>query len=153
MNANVPAKGFLVYWFDHNDLSANQANFKLDCDGGELTLSNPKGEKVARVNFPHQFQNVSYARLTDGATAWSFCTTPTPGTSNDLASYALERCPEPEFSVKGGVYKTPVTVRISCPPGMKIRYTTDGSEPHENSLSCHGTGTNSLPKPSFCAPV
>lgn len=35
----VPANGYKVVWLGSNDIKANQAPFKLDCDGGIICLS------------------------------------------------------------------------------------------------------------------
>lgn len=131
----VPAKGFLVYWFDHNDLSSDQANFKLNHEGGELTLYNASGLIVAKLEYPEQIQNVSYARNVDGTGEFGYCPVPTFEGTNAGSVFSYERCPEPTFSLKGGVYKNTCNVKIECPAGMQIRYTTDCTEPTSTSLT------------------
>lgn len=141
----IPPKGYLVCWFDHNDIRSDQVNFKLDHDGGELALYNISGVEVAKVNYPKQIQNVSYARISEGSEAWGFCTTPTPGASNAGSSFAFERCPEPTFSLTGGVYRNSCNVQISCPAGMVIRYTTDCTEPTNTSTIWTSGSTQNFP--------
>lgn len=138
-NTEIPAKGYLVYWFDHNDLLNTQANFKPDCGGGELVLSDPHGAVVTSLSSPEQILHTSYARLSERSNDWGFCVNPTPGKSNIGSTFSFERCPQPEFSLKGGLYSNAVSVRITCPYGMEIRYTTDGSEPSENSPQWSGS--------------
>ncbi len=125
----IPSKGYAVYWFGHHDLSAKQANFKLDCEGATLYLYSPSGELVESLLYPEQVQNTSYARIAEGGNTWGYCLTPTPGSSNAGSLFAYERCPEPQFSLKGGVYRTGYEVSVTCPEGMRIHYTTDCSEP------------------------
>ncbi len=130
----IPAKGYMIVWFDHNDLSIDQVNFKLNYDGGTLYLYNTVGTLITSQEYPFQVQNVSYARLTDGGDSWGFCTTPTPGKTNVGSTFAYERCPEPIFNIKGGVYKSnSCAVRLSSLAGYEIRYTTDATEPTASS--------------------
>lgn len=146
VNAKIPAKGYYVYWFDHNDLLSSQANFKLDCEGGELTLYNSSGNPITNITYPLQIQNTSYARTTDGGDIWGFCTNPTLGKSNAGSTFATERCPEPEFSTKGGVYKNTCSVKLTCPTNMEIRYTTNGAEPTATSSKWNSGMTLSFSK-------
>ena len=146
INAKIPAKGYYIYWFDHNDLLSYQANFKLNCEGGELTLYNSSGNPITSITYPLQIQNISYARTTDGGETWGFCTTPTPGKTNTGSNFAAERCPEPEFSLKGGIYKSNYSVRLTCPSGMEIRYTTDCTEPTSSSPKWNSGSTFSFTK-------
>ncbi len=132
-DCTIPAKGYWTYWFDHNDLSADQANFKLDSRGATLYLYSPDGEIVTSLSYPIQIQNTSYARIMDGEDAWGFCITPSPGETNNGSNFAYERCPEAVFNLTGGVYKRVCRVSLTCPEGMEIRYTTNGSEPTEQS--------------------
>ncbi len=133
-NTLIPAKGYMIVWFDHNDLSMDQVNFKLNYDGGTLYLYNTAGSLITSQEYPLQVQNVSYARLTDGGDSWGFCTAPTPEKTNAGSTFAYERCPEPTFNIKGGVYKSSsCSVRLTCPVGYEIRYTTDGTEPTATS--------------------
>ncbi len=131
--AIVPAKGFFVLWFDHNDLDSRQVNFKLDCNGGKIYLFDPQGNTVLNFEFPIQSLNTSYARTEDGASEWSYCITPTPGKSNNGSSFSFQRCPKPTFTLNGGLFNQPAVVNITAPSTMEVRYTTDGSEPNENS--------------------
>ena len=137
----VPAKGYLVIWCDVNDLYNLATNFKLDCDGGELFLSN-LSELVDRVTFPPQVKGASYARTTDGGGAWQYCATPTPGRSNVGSTFSVMRCLPVTFSRAGGFFTGTVSVSTTIPMGMTLRYTTDGSEPTTQSpVSSNGQFT------------
>ncbi len=129
----IPSKGFVQIWFDNNELNAEHVDFKLSHDGGVIALFDLNGNEAARLEYPAQVQNVSYARTTDGGDEWGYCITPTPKESNNGSTFAYERCPEPTISLTGGVYNSAVNVKIECPSGMEIRYTTDCSEPNSSS--------------------
>ncbi len=131
--AVIPAKGFYVCWFGNHKLRNTQASFKLNCGAAQLFLNDTQGKTVASVNYPQQIANTSYARIADGENQWGVCLNPSPQKSNSRSTFASKQCPDPEFSMKGGVFTGAVDVDINCPAGMEIRYTTDGSEPHAKS--------------------
>ena len=129
----VPAKGYLVIWCEKNDLRPLSTNFKLDCDGGDLYLSNEVGVMIDHVAFPLQLRGASYARTTDGGNTWRYCANPTFNATNVGALYTVNRCPEVTFSQKGGLFTTDLVITTTIPTGMVLRYTTDGSDPTEQS--------------------
>jgi hypothetical protein len=141
----VPANGYIVVWCERNDEDLNglQTNFKLDCEGGSLSLSDNSGNSVSTVSFPGQIKGASYARTVDGGGAWQHCATPSPGKTNSGSVFTDVRCPEPVFDAPGGIYSGSKTVRANIPAGMTLRYTTDGSEPAEDSPAS-STGTFSI---------
>ncbi len=128
----VPAKGYLVVWCDHNDLSPFQTNFKMDCEGGTLYLTDTKGN-TETLAFPAQIKGTSYARTSDGGDRWQYCATPTPGEGNAGATFTALRCPAPAFNIEGGLYDGPLQISTRVPAGTTLRYTMDGTEPTENS--------------------
>lgn len=131
-SAKIAAKGYYVIWFDHSDLLNTQADFKLNCEGGTLTLKSGITVK-ATATYPASTPNTSYARTSDGATAWSLCNTPTCQRSNNNATFVQERCPAPIFDVTGGLYTTSKATKCTIPVGYTLRYTTNGGEPTETS--------------------
>ncbi|MFA6873135.1 MAG: CotH kinase family protein [Bacteroidaceae bacterium] len=131
-SAKIAAKGYYVIWFDHNDLLSTQPPFKLNCEGGTLTLKSGTTVK-ATATYPASIPNTSYARTTDGASTWSLCNTPTCQGSNNNATFAEERCPTPIFDVPGGLYTTSKAIKCTIPSGYILRYTTNGDEPTETS--------------------
>lgn len=82
--------------------------------------------------------NVAFGRQGDGSAAWGYQRVPTPGAANDT-----RQCQgvlgQPVFSRAGGVFavRQPLELQISvpegCPEGTMVRYTTNGSEPTEDS--------------------
>ncbi|MBR5232065.1 MAG: CotH kinase family protein [Clostridia bacterium] len=103
--------------------------FKLSADGEELYLTNPKGETVS-LKFGTQYGNVSYGL--DGKGNYRFLETATPGKKNDSQGYTGQ-APIPVIETAAGFYKDSVTVTISAPEGVEIRYTTDCNTPSRES--------------------
>ncbi len=80
----VPAGGYLILWADKDiDQGANHVNLKLGGGGESLTLTAANGTTVvASLTFPGQSTDVSYGRTTDGASDFSFFSTPSPLAEN-----------------------------------------------------------------------
>lgn len=83
--------------------------------------------------------NIAYGRKTDGADSWGYQAVPTPGAAN-CGTALKDILGEPVFSVPGRVGNDSFTLSISAPEGSpegtKVRFTTDGTEPTENSREC-----------------
>ena len=122
--------------------SALHTNFRLESakDGNIFLFKNDvavdKLEKMAQQPAP----NIAYGRKTDGSDEWGYQLTPTPGTPNcGNICEGDHILGTPVFSKQGQVFVNGKKFRltISKPEGTPeeavIRYTTDGSEPTENS--------------------
>lgn len=133
----IPAKGFLLIYCDKEDYGNRHADFRLDPDGQTLYIFDPVGHIVDSLQVPEMLApNVAYGRITDGADSLSWFKTATPATAN-TGFYSDKILKKPKFSVNGGVYDHPVSLHLSlqgeCPSDAVIRYTTNGSEPTEDS--------------------
>ncbi len=133
---SVPAGGFTNLWFDHNSSDAQyssqafrQVPFKLQYEGGTITISDANGRVLATQTYPAAIQRVSYARTTDGGSTWAFTGEPTPAASNNGSTFAAEQLPMPVISHDATVYRDPFVVKVTIPDGATLRYTTDGSTP------------------------
>ena len=126
---SVPAGGYLVLCFDEVENTNNHFPFKLDADGGELTLTNKSGSKVASVSMPEMTAYISYG-LYDGEYGYML---PTPKAANSEINGTLStRCTAPTFGTAPGLHEleTSVSTTItSTTTGAKIYYTTNGSVP------------------------
>lgn len=159
-HGSVPAKGFRCLWFGHygsdkapdgNAASMGKARyekqipFKLDCDGGTLTLSKNNSE-VATLTYPAAISRCSWARTTDDSEDWSYCSQPTAEATNAGASFATERLAAPVPNHPGGKINGSQTFSVSVPQGARLYYTTDGSVPslQSSSLIPNGSGTVNL---------
>lgn len=130
-HGNLPANGFCTLWFDHFSWwTPKSINFKLDCDGGSLYISDGKGNIHAQLDYPPAITRTSYARTTDGGATWGYTDQPTPGESNTTSSFAATRLPAPIFNKEGGLFSTGFAVMVTNRPnGATLRYTTNGSTP------------------------
>ena len=125
----IPAKGYKVVWLGSNDIKSNQAPFKLDCDGGVITLKDKNGTVVDNLQYPSSMSRTAYARTTDGGDAWGWTSTPTPEASNATAIFASERLEAPVVDKGSTIFKNSLNVKVTIPEGARLMYTTDGSMP------------------------
>ncbi len=130
-NGTIPAKGFLALWFDHFSWwTPKTTNFKLDCDGGYIAISNEQGTVLSEFNYPPAITRTSYARTTDGGNTWAYTDQPTPNATNTTSAFAETRLEAPTFNKPGGFFDSDFTAGVmNIPSGATIRYTTDGSTP------------------------
>ena len=126
---SVPAGGFKVVWLGSNEIKTNQATFKLDCDGGTITLTDKDGSVVASENYPEAMSRTAWARKTDGGDEWGWTATPTPAATNATAQFAAKRLDPPVVSVDSKLFTGSLTVNVDIPEGATLMYTTDGSLP------------------------
>lgn len=128
----IPANGFLIIWCDDHNTGLH-ANFKLTASGEMVGLFGPNSLMIDTMRFGTQTSDISYGRFPDGENNWYTFYPATPGTIN-FESSITARCPDPEFTLNGGFFPSPVSVSLSTSmAGSEIRYTTDGSEPKANS--------------------
>jgi hypothetical protein len=79
----VPANGFKLVWAD-DSAQLLHANFKLSSAGETIAFFAADGTTLLdSISFGVQTTDISYGRTTDGGTAWTTFTTPTPEASND----------------------------------------------------------------------
>ena len=137
----IPAKGYLVLWFDHYNYhySPSQIDFKLDFDGGSIYLSDTEGKLITSFEYPVAVPRTSYARTTDNGEEWSFTASPTPGESNNASTFATERLEAPVVDKDACLFTSAFTVKVQIPTGATLRYTTNGTTP---SLTNGTTSTN-----------
>ncbi|MCX8151291.1 MAG: lamin tail domain-containing protein [Candidatus Bathyarchaeota archaeon] len=82
---SIGAGGYLVVWADNSSIPGSlHASFSLNANGEKIGLFAADGKTlVDYVVFNQQIDDVSYGRLPDGSTNWTYLT-PTPGSSNVL---------------------------------------------------------------------
>ena len=107
----------------------NELNFRLSSKGEKLYLSNAEGRIVDKVYIPELEQDITYARVKDGASKWDICEA-SLGKSNDEAKVVdINYLTEPVFSHESGYYEDEFLLTISANKNETIYYTTDGSQP------------------------
>ena len=127
----APDSHLLVYASgnDRRDPDAElHTNFKLGTDRDSVNLFRPDLTWAHGFNYPEQRVDISYGLTTDLAET-RFFESPTPGAAN-LTGFTGVR-----FSPQGGVFsEASVNVQLSTESeNAVIRYTTDGSQPTEQS--------------------
>ncbi|MGB0887183.1 MAG: CotH kinase family protein [Vicingaceae bacterium] len=127
----VPANGYLmVFCNGRRTINGGQihTNFKLTQTKNEQIILTNAGVLIDSLTIVPTQNNHSRGRVTDGASAWTLFSSPTPNASNSgtVSTYATT----PVFSVSAGFYTAAQTVSITTPdPSLTIRYTIDGSVP------------------------
>ena len=148
-DVSINAGEYLVVYCDGRDLSYSSnkifhTNFKLSDDGEYLGLFNANVPRHAvsefSPSFPQQSFFYSYGR-NQLSNSYLYYSVPTPGKQNsgDTSNGIVTK---PIIDRNPGFYEVNVNVSItSAMQTAEIRYTTDGSEPTENSALYSGTLT------------
>lgn len=135
----IPDKCYALIYLDEYDTLQLHANFKLDIDGGSLFLTVNDGITTGdSITYHKMPPNLSFGRIPDGGSQMGWFGRSTPNSSNTVSYFVANNqlAPTPVFSIPGGVYNGFANVSLSLPSGftgLKIYYTTDGSEPDELS--------------------
>lgn len=153
----LPAGGHCMIYCDKEDqviwesgaVVEIHTNFHLsNMSKGKVCLFEPDGTPADRIDLPPMpAPDVAYGRGSDGAESLGYMLTPTPGTSN-AGGFARMVLPDPVFSTSSCIVEaqegsgTRIRLKASLPKGLPsdavIRYTTDGSEPTDDSPELSG---------------
>ena len=132
----IPANGYVLLYLDESENIPQHATFRLDINGSTVFLTSNDGSTlIDSITYIKMPPNLSYGRTTNGK-AWFKKASPGKVNVNSDAIINNQLAPVPEFSLLAGVYKGAINVSLSLPAGysgLKIYYTTDGSEPNEQS--------------------
>jgi hypothetical protein len=132
----APGEFLIIFASDRDEVSGFNnvhAGFKLTQTQQEyIALFDPQENLVDAVQIlqPNQ-ANHSTGRLSDGSLEWGVFQNPSPGGPNagGYAGYA----PKPVFSHAPGFYPASLSLVLSAPSNLQVRYTLDGSEPTPTS--------------------
>ncbi|MBK8225910.1 MAG: CotH kinase family protein [Flavobacteriales bacterium] len=123
----IPAKGQLLLLCDAKpDRGPEHLGFTLEKQGGAVLLIAPDGLSIADLfTYPALRANTSIGRMPDGHKAWSLFAQPTPGEANRPVGFArsFSREPQLELDAQG---------RLIATAEGEVRYTIDGSDPHDS---------------------
>jgi len=129
---NIAANGYLTIWASGKDKSINQlhTNFKLSSKGEYLGLYDDQGNLVFEVNYPNQYNRLSYGINTNGQ--FNYFDTPTFNNANGTGY--LGKVASPTANIGRGFYETSVVETLTSNiPNATIRYTIDGTPVTSNS--------------------
>lgn len=129
----VPAKGYKNIWFDHYEADDRQVDFKIDCDGGVIYISDENGIPITLQSYPAAISRTSYARTEDGGNTWGITAQPTPERSNAASRFATQRLSAPVPDKDTQIFTSRLVVHVEKPVGSRLVYTTDGTTPTENN--------------------
>ena len=140
----VPAKGFRLVWFDSNNIDQKNATFKLDTDGGTISIADASGSEIAKQSYPAGVERASYARAQDGTGEWGLTATPTPGSTNNGIAHATQQIEAPVVDQPSQLATGALTVNVTIPAGCILRYSTDGTLPTMTNGETSSTGRFSV---------
>ncbi len=121
---------------EQNNVAQPHTSFKIGRLKGEtITLADPTGRVLDKMILPQLKTDVSYGR-TLGMAGLFYYDTPTPFKANGTGFSGYAEMPK--FSIEPGQYKSTQYVEISIPEGTQVFYTTDGSDPTQQSKAYNG---------------
>ncbi|MEM1123341.1 MAG: CotH kinase family protein, partial [Bacteroidota bacterium] len=130
----IPAKGYLLLWFDGDEAQGVlHVSPKLGASGEQIGLFAADGlTPIDTLTFGEQKKDISEGRSPDGSPIFVKFDNPSPNAENEEPS--LEIVAAPTFSQDGGLFDNSFTLTLSTTTAdSDIYYTTNGSEPTENS--------------------
>jgi len=134
-NITIPAYGYELFFFDEEP-GDKHATYKIETvpetDRNSLILLDNARRKVSELNYKKMFPHVSWGRCEDEDEGYML--KPTPKAANEIClSKESKRVQKPAFGRSPGFYTSSVSVSLQSEPGAAIYYTTNGSEPTEQS--------------------
>lgn len=110
-------------------------NYNLSVAGETVILSDPSGKLIDKLVVPKLYSDMSYGR-TLGRAGLFYYSTPTPGAINEGGFDGFAQ--SPQFMTAGGMYDRQLTVELTVPKDTAVYYTTDSSDPTEQSAPYTG---------------
>ena len=142
----VPAGGYLILWADDDETQGyNHLNFNISGKAGLIALFSPSLQLIDSVYYSQQYMDISMGRIPESPYNWMFFQLPTPGQKNSSQPFRGV-LGSPGFSMKSGIYSSPVNVTIS-PSHLpdSVYYTLNNTTPtnqswfYQNSLTVDKT--------------
>ena len=96
-----------------------------------ITLTDPTGRVLDKIDLPEMKTDVSYGR-TLGMAGLFYYDTPTPFQQNGQGFSGFTEMPS--FTVEPGMFYSTTYVQFNIPEGTQVYYTNDGNIPTENSI-------------------
>ena len=128
-NVTIPAYGYELFFFDEEP-GDRHADYKIETEPGSLILLDFRRVKVSELNYQKMYPHVSWGRCGDSE---GYMLRPTPKAANATCLSESRRVQTPNFGTPPGFYNAAINVSLQSEPGAVIYYTTDGTEPTEQS--------------------
>lgn len=112
--------------------SRPHTDFKISSTSETIYLIEPSGSIHDSIQVSNMRTDISYGRTTNGSLG--YFRTPTPGAINSENSYLGILSNELSFSHDGGLTEALNLTLSTSQPSTTIRFTTDASEPNDNSI-------------------
>ena len=131
----IPAGDYLLIWFDGDEAQgALHVSPKLGGGGEQIGIYDTDGiTPLDTLTYGAQSKDISEGRFPNGSSTFLKFAIPSPGGAN--SEPAPENLVLPTVSKMGGLYDAPLSLALNTiTDGATIYYTTDGSDPDENSL-------------------
>ena len=139
-NVTIAPKAYIIVYASEESHINTQlhCNFKLSKEGEILTLSSPDGSLIDKLQVPALEDDISYGKVANGAGAYKYYASPTPGKANTSHPYNGYLKELAKFTKAAGFYTEEVSIGAEYPDHtVTLRYTTDGSEPNKHSPILH----------------
>ena len=131
-NINLPANSFILLYASGKgeQFDSFHTNFKLSSAGESLILSNQNGIPIDHVSIPKLRMDISYGRITDGASEWGYFDASTPNSSNNSATYYNCLLENPSLDKNSGSYSGSINLTAShVDTSVVIHYNLKGNNP------------------------
>ena len=114
-NINIPANSAIVFFASGkgSQYDSFHTNFKLSSEGEPLILSNQNGLPIDNIIVPRLKTDISYGRVSDGATDCGYFDVSTPGSTNSSSSSFTCLLDEPNVDKNSGSYTGNVNLLVS----------------------------------------
>ena len=128
-NVTIPAYGYELFFFDEQH-GEKHATYKIETEPGSLKLIDSARKKVSELNYQKMLPHVSWGKF---GSKEGYLFKPSPGEANADGLVTLLRAQNPSFSTAPGFYTSTIYLSLQSEPGATVYYTTNGSEPTEQS--------------------
>lgn len=108
----ISAGGYLIIWADGDSThtSGLHTNFKLSAAGEVLSLSDNTGQLIDQIDFPAQFDDITFGRLANGIGEFTFLIPTFNAENSTMAGLAKEKIPLENLTVYPNPAHNQVTI-------------------------------------------